>query len=51
LVCFDGKYTSAYKKVPKNLRSLLTDLLHRGPLQTTSRAAGWAALASVFVPC
>jgi len=26
------------------LKSLLTNLLHRGPLKTTARAAGWAAL-------
>jgi len=38
-------------KNTKNLKSLLTNLLHRGPLKTTSRAAcsqraaGWAALA------
>jgi len=28
----------------KNLKSLLTKLLHRGPLKTTSRVADWAAL-------
>jgi len=27
-----------------NFESLLTNLLHRGPLKTTSRATGWAAL-------
>jgi len=26
------------------LKNLLTNLLHRGPLETTARAAGWAAL-------
>jgi len=26
------------------LKSLLTNLSHRGPLKTTSGAAGWAAL-------
>jgi len=31
-------------KNTKTLKSLLTNLLHRGPLKTTSRAAGWAAL-------
>jgi len=31
-------------KNTKNLKSLLTNLLHRGPLETTSGAAGWAAL-------
>jgi len=50
LVCFDGKYTWAYKKNTKNLKSLLTNFLHGGPLKTTSgaacgpRAAGWATL-------
>jgi len=31
-------------KNTKNLKSLLTNLLRRGLLKTTSRAAGWAAL-------
>jgi len=35
---------SLYKNT-KNLKSLLTNLLHRRPLETTSRAAGWATLA------
>jgi len=29
----------------KNFKSLLTNLLHRGPFKTTLQAAGWAALA------
>jgi len=28
----------------KNLKGLLMNLLHHGPLQTTSWAAGWEAL-------
>jgi len=32
-------------KNTKNLKSLLTNLLHRGPHKTTSRVAGRAALA------
>jgi len=31
-------------KNTENLKSLLTNVLHRGTLKTTSRAAGWAAL-------
>jgi len=30
-------------KNTKNLKSLLTNLLHRVPLETTSGGAGWAA--------
>jgi len=31
-------------KNTKNLKSLLTNLLHRGPLKTTPGAVGWAGL-------
>jgi len=31
------------------LKSLLTNLLHRWPLKTTSRAAGWAPLLYMVV--
>ena len=45
LVCFDGKYSLLEPiKNTKKFKSLLTSLLHRGPLKTTSGAAVWAAL-------
>jgi len=37
-------------KNTKSLKSLLTNLLHRRPLETTSRAAGWAALVYMVLP-
>ena len=46
-MCFDGKYIWAYEKILKISR-LLTNLLHRGPLKSTSQAAGWAALPYTF---
>jgi len=35
LVCFDGKYVLQPIKNTKNLKSLLGNLLHHGPLKTT----------------